>query len=276
MVTGSAEPGTRRRVRVRRLLVTLISVSTAVGRCASPPSFADAGALEQFVLPAADDGVKSALEAALTLEGAGNLIGLAVKMGPAYATKVASLLADPGFREGYRDVARYLDMFGSCQKKQAGATEGWWSNYPDPPSENYCVEATKLLFSALMWNQVHYCGRLASGEDKPRVPVPSGKQPPYRLDEPPVATQWLRADALYAITDAALRFGFAKTLRARAELANERVRAAMLTAASELERETPNREMAALAIAKLLVRRYEQTHIEHLARINAEPAAKPH
>src|ERR1051326_3824220 len=270
MVSCTPDPGTRRRVRPRRLFVPLIFVLTAAGRCEAPPSFVDGAALEQFVLAAADEDVKSALERALTIDGAGNMIELAVKMGPAYATKVAGLLPDPGFREGYRDLARYLDLFGPCQKKQAAATQGWWSNYPDPPSESYCNEATKLLFSALLWNQVHYCGRLATGEDKPKVPVPSGKQPPYRLDEPPVATHWLHADGLYAITDAALRFDFAKTLRARAEAANERVRDAMLTAASELDRGAMNREMAALALAKLLIRRYEQTHIDHLARINAQ------
>ena len=275
MLSCSAEPDTRRRVRAALPFAALFFAISSGAPCASPPNFADAAALEQFVLAAGDDDVKSALEAAVAMDGAGSMVGLAGKMGPAYAAKVAGLLPDAGFKEGYTDLARYLDQFGPCQKKQAAAAQGWWSNYPDPPSDTYCSEVAKLLFSALMWNQVHYCGRLASGEDKPKVPIPSGKQPPYRLDEAPVATHWLHADVLYAITDAAIRFDFAKTLRARAGDSTERVRRAMLTAASELEREPTNRETAALAIAKLLVRRYEHTHLEHLARSQQQPAAKP-
>lgn len=275
MFSGNGDSGARGRVRVGLRVAQLLFAFAVVAPCTPPTEFADISALEAFVLATDDAGVKSSLSSALTMEGAGDMVSVAVKMGPAYATKVAGLLPDPGFRQGYSDLAKYLDMFGPCQKKDAPAAQGWWSNYPDPPSDKYCSEVSKLLFAALLWNQVHYCGRLASGEDAPRVPVPSGKRPPYRLDEPPVATHWLHADVLYAVTDAAVRFDFAKTLRARAGMTSGGVRGAMALAADELQRDKPNREMAAIAIAKLLVRRYEQTHIEHLERLRAAAASKP-
>lgn len=239
-------------------------------------SFKDAAAFEEFMLPVDDEGVKKAVETVLAFSNAGNSINLAARLGPVNALRASEFLTDPGFRASYRDVARYLDLIGPCWKEQAGEAEGWWSNYPKPVSAAYCGEATKLLFSALLWNQVHYCARLSTGEDKPKVPVPGGKQPPYRLDEPPVATHWLHAEALYAMTDAALGFNFAKTLRARADRYPEKVRAAMLAAASELERESPNRELAALALAKILVRRFEQSHLDHMAEIEKNPATNPH
>ncbi len=239
-------------------------------------SFKDAAAFEEFMLPADDGVIKKSLETALSIGGAGDSIALAARLGPENALRAAEFLTDPGFRAAYRDLARYLDLFGPCWKEQAGAAEGWWSNYPKPASEAFCGEATKLLFSVLLWNQVHYCARLSTGEDKPKAPVPGGKLPPYRLDEPPVATHWLRPGALYAMTDAALGFNFAKTLRARAGQFPEKVRSAMLDAASELERETPNRELAALALAKILIRRYEQSHLNHLARLEIDPSAQPH
>lgn len=270
MVSCFTEPGARRCVPVRRLLLPLICYVALVAPCAAQPDFADAAAFERFILGTSDEDLKRALETALAPDRAGKMIDLAAKLGPEYANKVSNLLPDPGFRQGYKDLALDLELFGPCQKQMHEETEGWWSSYSDPPSKNYCGEVTKILFAALLWNQVHYCGRLAAGEDKPKVPVPSGKLPPYRLDEPPVATHWIHADALYAITDAALRFDFAKTLRARAAEAPDRVRDAMLTAAAELDRGALNREMAALAIAKLLIRRYEQRHVEHLARVNAE------
>ena len=276
MGSYSTGTGLRRRVRVRRPFLPLFCLVALVAPCAAQPEFADAAALERFILGTSDEDLKRALETALTLDGAGKTIDLAAKLGPEYAKNVSNLLPDPGFRQGYTDLALDLELFGPCQKQMHEETEGWWSSYSDPPSKNYCGEVTKILFAALLWNQVHYCGRLVTGEDKPKIPVPSRKLPPYRLDEPPVATHWIHADALYAITDAATRFDFAKTLRERAVEAPDRVRAAMLTAAAELDRGALNREMASLAIAKLLIRRYEQRHLEHLARVNAEhaPAAK--
>lgn len=252
------------------LLPALLLLPVIIGS-ATGPNVTDAAALERFLLADSDAGVKTALEAALTLDGADNIITIANKFGPAYAAKIAGQFPDPGFRAGYTDVAKYLDLFGPCQKKQAGMAEGWWSGYPDPPSDRHCSEAAKLLFSALMWNQVHYCSRLATGEDKPKLPVASGKAPPYRLDEPPVATHWLHAEVLYSLADAALRLDFGKTLTAKAPGAPERVRAAMLAAAAELSQDKPNRELSALALAKLLLRRYEQVHLEHLNGVKAPP-----
>ena len=256
-------------VRARRRLRLLLALALG-GLCfADDLQFPDAAALERFVLAPTDDGVKESLEAVLTVDGAGSMVSLAAKMGPSYATRVAGMLPDAGYREGYSDLAKYLDLFGPCQKKQAAGAGGWWSNYPDPPSERYCPEVAKLLFSALMRNQVHYCGRLASGIEKPKVPVASGKQPPYRLDEPPVQTHWLKAKAVYAMADAALRFGFAETLRRRAaEIggSDDKIRGAMQAAADELDSENPSREQAGLALAKLLLRRYERAHLAHLER----------
>lgn len=241
----------------------------------APPSFDSQASLESFVLSGDDGQISQSLAAALDLDGAGNLVQAAVRMGPAQASQVAAMLADPGYRQGYRDVARYLDLFGPCQKQEQPKSEGWWANYPDPPSEHHCGEAAKLLFSALLWNQVHYCSRLASGAEKSRQPVPSGKEPPYRLDEPPVATRWLHSAALYALADAALRFDLARTLRAQSATVPDRVREAMLAAADELQRPTPSREQAALALAKLLIRRYEQSHLGHLARPAASGSKSP-
>jgi hypothetical protein len=259
-----------------RTLFALLLIAPCPG---SELRFDDPAALEDFLLASTDQGVKRSLEAVLKIEGAGNMISLAVRMGPAYAAKVAAMLPDPGFREGYQELAKYLDLFGPCQKKQAPSVEGWWSNYPDPPSANHCSEATKLLFGALLWNQVHYCARLASGDEKPKAPVPSGRQPPYRLDEPPVQTHWLNAEKLYAVGDAALRWRFGATLRRRAaETADndDKVRAAMILAADELGKENASREQTALALAKLLIRRYQRTHLDHLARPPvAEASAEP-
>lgn len=252
-------------------LLSALLILPAAGP-ASTPTFSDAAALERFVLADSDEGVKAALEVALSIDGAGNMITVANKFGPAYAAKIAGMLPDAGFRAGYTDLAKYLDLFGPCQKKQASGAEGWWANYPDPPNEYHCSEAAKLLFSSLLWNQIHYCARLVTGEDRPKAPVPSGKAPPYRLDEPPVATHWLHADALYAVADAALRFDFSKTLTAKAPGAPEKVQAAMLAAAAELSREKPSRELTALAFAKLLLRRYEQTHLEHLDKAKSPPS----
>jgi hypothetical protein len=178
-------------------------------------------------------------------------------VGPSYAAQVAKQVPQPEFREGYSDLAKYLDMFGPCQKLQAPGADGWWANYPKPPDEQHCKEATKLLAGAMLWNQVHYCIQLVRREVKPRFVEDS--QAPRRLDEPPVKTNWLKAANLYAVADAVMKYGIV------CDTANpERVKSACGRVAAEARREEPNREVVALEAAKLLLRGWEALHLGHL------------
>ena len=59
------------------------------------------------------------------IEKSGALVALAAKLGPAYALRVATEIPHPEFREPYRRLARYLDLFGPCQKEDAKGQEGW-------------------------------------------------------------------------------------------------------------------------------------------------------
>ena len=233
--------------------------------------------LESFVFPFDQDKVADSVKSAFKLDHAGTLVGLATKMGPAYASQVAATVQYPEFREPYRDLAKYLELFGPCQKKQAGENTGWWSGYGESPGEAWCSEALKLVFGNLLWSQVHYCRQLVSGEVKPKFSTSYRDGPPWRLDEPPVETEWLRPDALYAIADAAIRFAFQKSLRSHAEKLDareERLRRDSLEAAVELEKEPPNRELVALAMGKVLIRNYESSHLRHLELLR-EKSRKP-
>src|SRR5260370_39009758 len=100
---------------------------------------------------------------------------------------MAAKIEDPEFRPPYRDLAKYLDMFGPCRKQQARGVAGWWLDYPESPGEAYCFEVAKLLASNMLWSQVHYCRQLMAGDAK------------RRLDKPPVQTEWLKTEALYAV-----------------------------------------------------------------------------
>jgi len=233
--------------------------------------------LEVFVFPTDQDKIADSVKSAFTLDHAGNLVTAAAKLGPAYASKVAASIQYPEFREPYRDLAEYLDLFGPCQKKQSGETTGWWSSYGESPGEAYCSEIVKLVFGNMLWSQIHYCRQLLTGEAKPKFVTSYREGPPWRLDEPPVKTEWLKADVLYAIADAAVRFEFQKSLRKHAETlaaGETRLRQDCLEAAAELEKETPSRELIALAIGKVLVRNYESSHLRHLEALR-EKNQKP-
>ncbi|MBM3775082.1 MAG: hypothetical protein FJW37_07930 [Acidobacteria bacterium] len=209
---------------------------------------------------------------------AGGLVTVAASLGPGYASAVAARQPDPEFKRGYRDLARYLDLFGPCQKRQMGTTQGWWSSYPDPQGKALCTEATKLVFGSALRNQVHYCRQLVTGEAKPKTAVPEGKGPPWRLDEPPVKTHWLKPAVFYALADSAITFRFQESLRKHAAIEGSRresVREACRQAAAELEREPPSRELVALALGKLLIHNWEALHLDHLERLQKEQHAKP-
>src|SRR6266700_3809669 len=109
----------------------------------------------------------------------------------------------------------------------------------------------------MLWSQVHYCRQLLTGEVKPKFVTSYREGPPWRLDEAPVKTEWLKAEVLYDIADAAVRFTFQKSLRNHAgtlAAREHRVRQDCLEAAAELEKASPSRELIALAIGKVLVR----------------------
>jgi hypothetical protein len=231
------------------------------------PKFDTPADLEAFVFPTDQDKIADSVKSAFTLDHAGNLVTAAAKLGPAYASNVAATIQYPEFREPYRDLAKYLDMFGPCQKKQSGETAGWWSSYGESPGEAYCSEVVKLVFGNMLWSQIHYCRQLLTGEAKPKFVTSYREGPPWKLDEPPVKTAWLKTDVLYAMADAAVRFAFQKSLRKHAEAlkaSEDRLRQDCLEAATELEKENQSRELIALAIGKVLVRNYESSHLRHL------------
>ena len=240
-------------------------------------SFDTSETLDAFLFPADPDRVEESVRTAFDLSRAGPMVTIAARLGPEYGTRTAAVVPAPEFQASYRDLARYLDMFGPCQKQQMKDAPGWWSNYPDPPSEGYCREVTKLLVGNMLWTQVHYCKQLQTGEAKPKVAV--DKPPPYRLDEPPVQTIWLKTEVLYALADGAIGTRYAEALRRRAAATldprDQAIAKACLDAAVELSAEHPSRELVALALAKLLAREYEVRHLHHLDRLTAAPVTGP-
>ena len=263
--------------RLRSLWCLCITLSPLLAADTPTPKFDTPADLEAFVFPTDQDKIADSVKSAFTLDHAGNLVTAAAKLGPAYASKVAATIQYPEFREPYRDLAKYLDLFGPCQKKQSGETTGWWSSYGESTRDGYCSEVVKLVFGNMLWSQVHYCRQLLTGEARPKFSTSHREGPPWRLDEPPVKTEWLKTDVLYALADTAVRFTFQKSLRKHAETLDaheDRLRQDCLEAAAELEKENPSRELIALAIGKVLVRNYESSHVRHLEALR-EKDQKP-
>jgi len=254
----------------------LLPLAHAFGAGAPLPKLDSPRALEDFFFPADDEKIIDSMKAVFGLDRAGALVTTAANVGPEYATKVAATNPFPAFRAQYALLAKYLELFGPCQKKQQGDREGWWSGYTAYPGEAHCGEATKLVFAGTLWSQVHYCLQLATGEVAPKFGPPPEHGPPYRLDEAPVKTDWLIPDAVYAMTDAAIALRFHETLRLRAaDVSREPAeRDAILEAAKELERKPVNREIAGLMLLQMMVRSYEAVHLRHLRRLQekADPS----
>jgi hypothetical protein len=96
------------------------------------------------------------------------------------------------------------------------------------------------------------------------------------LDEPPVASHWLIAGAVYDVADAAIAFRFQDVLRRQADLAdNPEEREAILKAAGALGLEPATREHVALCLLEMMVRRYEAVHLGHMRRLQAARASTP-
>jgi hypothetical protein len=216
------------------------------------------------------------MQAVFDLKNPGILVSVTANAGPEYASRIAATIPEPEFQKHYAVLARYLKLFGPCQKKQRPNEEGWWSGYTENPGEAYCAEATKLVFAAALWSEVHYCDQLASGQVKAKLgPAPS-HGPPYRLDEPPVATHWVIAGAVYDVADAAVEFRFQDVLRRHADLEdNPEERDAILKAAGTLCVEPVSRERVGLALLEVMVRRYEAVHLGHMRRFEASRDPAP-
>jgi len=222
--------------------------------------------LEAFLFPAEENAITDSVRALFRLDKAGVLVTQAAKLGPEYALNVASTIPYSEFRQPYRDLARYLDLFGPCQKAQAEGVEGWWSKYQKPSPDGLCSEAVKLLAANLLWSQVHYCRQLVLGEAEPKLGGPY-KPRPWHLDEPPVKTDWLKADAFYSLADAVSRLGFATTIAAHCASAASTMRTDCLEVTSEFSKPAKDRDLSALALGKLLLRRYEELHLRHLEKL---------
>jgi len=247
----------------------LLPIAFAFGAEVPLPKLNSPAALEAFFFPAAEEDIFDSMQAVFRLENPGVLVTAVANAGPEYATKVAATIASPEFRRHYAVLAKYLELFGPCQRKQKLDADGWWSAYTVYPGDAYCGEAAKLVFAAALWSQVHYCQQLSTGEVKAKFGASPAHDPPFRLDEAPVATHWLIAGAAYAVTDAAVAMRFEQALRRRAADASESE--AMLDAAIELEREPVNRERAALSLLKMMLRTYENVHLRHLNRLPKPP-----
>lgn len=237
------------------------------------PQFESAVSLEAFLFSTADDQTKTPLAAAFNLDQAGMLLATAASMGPAYASKVAAIVPQEEYRRSYAELARHLDLFGPCQKRQTPDKQGWWSNYPDPPEEHYCSEATKILLSTLLWTQVHYCRQLLAGEVEPKSGGPFPPRP-WSLHQPPAQSAWLRTGTLYAMADAAVRLDFSRTLSSRAGKAEGELKRDLDGAISELAAQQPQRDLVALALAKVLLRHYQAVHAAHMRKLR-DGLAKP-
>ncbi len=228
------------------------------------PDFKSATELEGFLLAPDEDGVRAAMQVIFDFEYAGRLVTAVQQYGPENASRAARIATGDGLRESYGELAGYLDRFGPCQKKLEGERSGWWSRYGEPPDESICSELVKLLYGAALWNQVEYCRQLAAGEVAPKTPVPEGRHPPYRLDEEPVKTVWIKPAVLYALADTALRVRLQSSLGKRVD--GGRLQRACQQAATLLDQVPPNREAIAFALAQLLIRRWQALHEEHLER----------
>lgn len=259
---------------MRLLLAIALLCCTAL---ADLPQFKTPADLEEFVFPTDDDKLTGQLDALFEMRQAGRMITMASKLGPEYALRAAQVMQPyPEFERHYRDLAKYMESFGPCQKQQMKAEEGWWSGYSEAVPEGYCTEITKMVAAQLLWGQVHYCKQLLTGEVKPKTPVPDDSQPPWRLDQPPVKSAWLKTEPLYALAAAAVEFKFQTVLRKRAAEPrphDEKLQQSAAEAAAELEKEKPDRELLAIALAKVVLRNYESTHLRHMDRIRQKGKA---
>lgn len=247
---------------MNRYLIALLYTLPLLAQQTLPPT-STAAELEQFLLPAGEDEVRASLDAVFSLQQAGAMVTAVARYGPLNARRAAEVVRGEEFRQSYLDLADYLDRFGPCQKKAEGDRQGWWSGYGDSPGDAICSELVKLMLGTALWNQVEYCRQLSSGEVAPKTPVPEGRRPPYRLDEAPVATAWIKPAALYELAGRALAVRLQARLRERRD-ASPRLQRACLGAAALLEQEAPNREAIALALAQLILRNYQVLHLGHL------------
>src|SRR5689334_15062215 len=138
-----------------RRLVLLLMASCVLH--ADAPKFEDAASLESFLFPADREKIGDSMNAVFRMDHIGDFITVVSKFGPAMASKTVGLVSEPVFKDAYRDLARYLDQFGPCLKKQQPDANDWFSNYPRDATDLYCREITKLLAANLLWSQVHYC-----------------------------------------------------------------------------------------------------------------------
>ena len=211
-----------------------------------------------FVLPHDHEKLAASFQEAFVLKDAGKMIQIATKLGPDYANKVAGMLTDAEFSASYRTLAKYLEQFDSCKDKT-------------DDTEKRCPELAKLLAATLLWNQVHYCRQLLTGEATPKIAdIPPR---PWHLDAPPVKSPWLNSDLVLALADAAMKFQVRTGLEERASSDGEpqAVRTASKEAVAELGRANPDRDLIAIALAKVILRNYEALHLGHLTKLAATP-----
>lgn len=239
---------------------------------ADAPKFEDAASLESFLFPTDREKITDSMNAVFRMDHAGNLVTIATKFGPAVASKTVSAVSEPVFKDAYRDLARYLDQFGPCLKKQQPDANDWFANYPADATDQYCREITKMLAANLLWSQVHYCRQLVRGDVQPKIPASQYGPRPWTLDLPPVKSPWMYSDVLYAMADAGVAPGFRDVLGKQLKAAPPELkglREAIEESVKEIASDHPSRELVALALAKILVRSYEAVHIGHLAHIQA-------
>jgi hypothetical protein len=254
---------------MRRWLVSLLAAPLFCQEAL--PKFQSRTELDAFLLTDNEERMMEAMKVLFPLDSAGQFVSLVVRYGPAATSKAASMVAGAEFQQSYKELTKYLDEFGACQKKSAGNQQGWWSNYGEPPEDSICSELTKILLGVALWNQIHYCHQLTLGEVKgPAAPLP-GRTPPFRLDEPPVKTHWVKADVLYGLTDTAIELKLLDALRGRKSSESERVNRAVSDLMALLDTEKPVRELVALSLAKLALRNYQAMHLAHLATKRVKP-----
>ena len=88
------------------------------------PEFSSIEELDGFLFPAEDERITAALTKAFSLKNAGGMVTVAVRASPAYAARVAKTVPRIEMRSQYADLARYLHLYGPCQKSQTEAPAG--------------------------------------------------------------------------------------------------------------------------------------------------------
>lgn len=104
--------------------VLLMLMALALGAQPPLPKFDSALALEQFLFPADEEAIFNSMQVAFRLDNPGWLVTAAANVGPEYASKVAESIESPEFRSQYAQLAKYLELFGPCQKKQKPDAKG--------------------------------------------------------------------------------------------------------------------------------------------------------